>query len=203
MYLTRLRLDPRNPHARRDLADAYDMHRTLVRAFVDDNTRVPPRILWRAEPVTNWSDPTVLVQAADHGNWAAVDGISGYLKAPAETKSLSIGNALKIDSRYRFRLFANPTVTRGGKRFGLVTEDAQLTWLSRQGERFGFVVEAVLVTGSDLLKTRKQGMGVSVLKVCFEGRLKVSDTVALLGALQSGIGHGKAFGCGLLSLGHY
>ena len=38
----------------------------------------------------------------------------------------------------RFRLRANPTVTRAGKRHGLTSQGAQLAWLQRQGERGGF-----------------------------------------------------------------
>ncbi len=36
MYLSKLTLDPRHPQARRDLGDAYEMHRTLARAFAPD-----------------------------------------------------------------------------------------------------------------------------------------------------------------------
>ena len=50
MYLSRLTLDPRQPQARRDLGDAYDMHRTLTRAFALDATTLPPRFLWRLDP---------------------------------------------------------------------------------------------------------------------------------------------------------
>lgn len=62
---------------------------------------------------------------------------------------------LESDISYRFRLFANPTVTRQGKRYGLVGEEQQLAWLARQGERHGFVVEAALVTFSEVLGSRK------------------------------------------------
>lgn len=201
MYLTRLRLDPRSAQARRDLADPYEMHRTLVRAFVRDVDQTPPRILWRVEPMVAWSEPVVLVQAQELANWSVLEPFSNYLKHEAETRDISPESWLRDDQRYRFRLFANPTVTRDGKRQGLVSEEAQLAWLLRQGERHGFVIEAALVTGSELLRSRKQDSRISVLKVCFEGRLLVRDCVALASALRSGIGPGKAFGCGLLSLG--
>jgi CRISPR system Cascade subunit CasE len=95
---------------------------------------------------------------------------------------------------------ANPTVSRGGKRLGLVGDTAQLAWLDRQGERAGFGVETALVTGSDSVQARKGNMRVTLLRVCFEGVLVVKDAAALAAAISAGIGHGKAFGCGLLSL---
>ena len=201
MYLTRLRLDPRSAQVRRDLSEPYEMHRTLVRAFVRDAEQVPPRILWRAEPTAAWSEPVVLVQAQEPANWSVLEALPNYLKSRAETRDISPGDWLQPGQSYRFRLFANPTVTRDGKRQGLVSEEAQLTWLARQGERHGFAVEAALVTGSEQLRGRKQDSRISVLQACFEGRLQVRDCAALASALHTGIGPGKAFGCGLLSLG--
>ena len=200
MYLTRLRLDPRSAQARRDLSDPYEMHRTLVRAFVRDPKQTPPRILWRVEPAATWSDPVLLVQALEVGDWAVLSALPDYLKGEAETRELYPEQWLQAGERLRFRLFANPTVTRDGKRLGLVSEDAQLIWLSRQGERYGFAVEAALVTGSELLNSRKGDTRISLLRACFEGHLQVRDPEALTQALRAGIGPGKAFGCGLLSI---
>ncbi len=201
MYLTRLRLDPRSAQARRDLGDPYEMHRTLVRPFVKDANQEPPRILWRAEPSAAWNDPVVLVQAQEPADWSVLEALPNYLKGSAETRDISPESWLQSEQCYRFRLFANPTVTRDGKRQGLVSEEAQLAWLARQGERHGFAVETALVTGSGQLRSRKQDSRISVLQACFEGRLRVRDCAALAAALRSGIGPGKAFGCGLLSLG--
>lgn len=200
MHLTRLLLDPCNAQARRDLADPYDMHRTLVRAFVDGESQAPPRFLWRLEPQASWADPAVLVQSGHPANWSPLEALDGYLKKPVENKQVLLDQLLRPEARYRFRLLANPTVTRNGKRYGLVAEDGQLAWLERQGERLGFRVETALVTASDVLKSRKSGMQVSLQRVCYEGVLRAVDVGALASALNAGIGPGKAFGCGLLSL---
>lgn len=200
MHLTRLWLDPRAAQARRDLADPYEMHRTLVRAFVEDETQVPPRFLWRLEAQAAWSDPQVIVQSSQPGDWSYLDTHDGYLKKAVETKPVMLERLLQEGARYRFRLFANPTVTRDGKRYGLASEQAQLDWLVRQGERKGFRVETALVTASDMLTSRKGQTRIRLQRAMFEGILQAGD-VALFGeTLQAGIGPGKAFGCGLLSL---
>lgn len=202
MYLTQLRLDPRSAQARRDLADPYDMHRTLVRAFVRDEIEAPPRFLWRLEPGRAWDQPVVLVQSALASDWSVLAQLPGYLQRGAEpaTKTFEPTAVLQQAALCRFRLAANPTVTRESKRHGLVGEDAQLAWLHRQGERLGFDVKAALVSGSDTLHGRKAGTRVSLLRVVFDGVLQVRDAEALAAALVAGIGPGKAFGCGLLSL---
>ena len=200
MHLTRLWLDPLAPQARRDLADPYDMHRTLVRAFVTDESQTPPRFLWRLENSSAWRDPQLIVQSHQPGNWSWLNEMADYLKQPVETKAVVINTLLQPGARYRFRLLANPTVTRNGKRYGLASEEAQLAWLSRQGERWGFHVEMALVTAGDMLSTRKGQARIQLQRALFEGILQARDVVALGEALQAGIGPGKAFGCGLLSL---
>ena len=200
MYLTRLRFDLRSSQARRDLGDPYEMHRTLVRSFVGSDTQTPPRFLWRLEPENAWNAPTVLVQSLEPANWSVLEQLPYYLKRAPETKRVDLVNLLQPQVRYRFRLHANPTVARNRKRFGLSSETAQLDWLIRQGLRFGFEVEAALVTSSDVLSGHKGGTAISLHRACFEGVLRIVDVQALSGALQGGIGPGKAFGCGLLSI---
>lgn len=201
MHLTRLTLDPRSAQARRDLGDAYEMHRTLARAFAADAHSPPARFLWRLEAGGNaWATPVVLVQATAEADWSALQALPNYLQRPVESKPLALEEWVEGGGRYRFRLQANPTVTRQSKRYGLVGEAEQLAWLGRQGERHGFSVEAALVTASDVLSSRKGEGLISVQRVCFEGILQVQNLQAFSRALKAGIGPAKAFGCGLLSV---
>ncbi|MBU3059128.1 type I-E CRISPR-associated protein Cas6/Cse3/CasE [Pseudomonas indica] len=201
MYLTRLKLDPRSAHARRDLSDAYEMHRTLARAFAADEQCQPLRFLWRLEAGSSaWATPIVLVQAATAGSWAFLEAMPNYLRDFVESKQLALEGLVGGGRRYRFRLLANPTVTRLGKRYGLVGEAEQLAWLGRQGERHGFSVEGALVTSSDLLSSRKGEGRIQIQRVCFEGALRVEQEEDFSRALVAGIGPAKAFGCGLLSV---
>jgi CRISPR system Cascade subunit CasE len=80
-------------------------------------------------------------------------------------------------------------------------EVAQLEWLKRQGVRHGFAVKVGVVSASDLLESnRKPGSSITVQQVCFDGVLEVQGPSSVQNALLDGIGHAKAFGCGLLSL---
>lgn len=201
MYLTRLTLDPRSAQARLDLTNPYDMHRTLVRAFVADEQQKPPRFLWRLEPQLNWhAPPIVLVQSCIAADWQYLHVLPNYLRGSPETKIFDEKGNLGLHQCYRFRLFANPTVTRDGKRYGLLKEADQLAWLVRQGQRHGFELTSVIVTACDMLHTKKQAAGITLLRACYEGGLRVTDPGLLENAVRTGIGPGKAFGCGLLSL---
>lgn len=202
MHLTRLRLDPRSSQVRRDLANPYEMHRTLARAFVPDEQAKPLRFLWRLETAGAWDKPVLLVQSASQGNWQPLQALVGYLDKDngPETKSVDLTRLLQVDGRYRFRLQANPTVTRQGKRLGLCKEEEQLAWLARQGVQHGFVVENALVSDTAMLQARKGEMRLSVVRASFDGYLRITDVERVSALLVNGLGHGKALGCGLLSV---
>ena len=201
MYLTRLRLEPRSAQARRDLSDAYQMHKSLARAFTTDEASKPERFLWRIETIGHdWSNPVVLVQSNYAADWNALEMRPQYLKQPAETKTVEPGQLIQTQANYRFRLLANPTVTRDGKRYGLASEDEQLAWLARQGEKHGFDLRAAWVSSSDVAKMPKANMSMQIQRAWFEGVLHVRQSDLLIQAFAAGMGPAKAFGCGLLSL---
>lgn len=204
MYLTRLALDPRGAQARRDLANAYELHRTLSRAFVSGPGESPSRFLWRLEASGSaWACPQVLVQAAMPGDWTPLERLSNYLLEDEglQTKQVDLDRLVEDGIYYRFRLVANPTVTREGKRYGLASEDQQLAWMQRQGERHGFTVANALVMADDQIALRRAERQTITLRcVRFEGVLRIVDRNRLVKALTDGVGPAKAFGCGLLSI---
>lgn len=198
MYLTRLKLDSRGAAARRDLASAYDMHRTLSRAFVESDDAQPSRFLWRLESVdATQSLAILLIQSEEEGRWDKLP--DGYLLDIA-SKALDLQALLHDDRRYRFRLLANPTVTRNGKRYGLTDEEEQLAWLQRQLQKAGCMVQGVMRTRSERWTVRKKGHVITVQAVGFEGVLAVDKAVLLQASISQGMGHAKSLGLGMLSV---
>src|SRR3546814_918630 len=144
MLLHRIHLNPRCKEARRDLADPYQMHATLCRAFFPQETKCPPgALLWRQEPETDREGrPHVLVQSRVTPDWSRIP-VPDWL-AQAEpgidiVQKLAL-HALRARQTFRFRLRANPCKTVQGKRQGLVHPDAQREWLARKGEQHGFTL---------------------------------------------------------------
>lgn len=208
MYLSRLQLNPLHPQARRDLSSAYELHRSLTRAFAPDATTPPPRFLWRREADrSGLPGTTVLVQSAQAAAWDALhlapDFGSGYFDALHGNKPVSLQDLVQEGWHYRFRLLANPTVTRGGKRFGLHDDEPRQGWLLRQGQRHGFAVVAAERGASGRLRVshgRRDRTHIMLDTVLFDGVLQAVDAIALRQAWCEGIGPGKALGLGMLSL---
>jgi CRISPR system Cascade subunit CasE len=112
----------------------------------------------------------------------------------------------------RFRLAANPVKTikdaNGRKtpagevkscRVPLIREDEQLDWLARKFEAAAEIVDATVLK-RETLAFRPKGREGQLAVATFDGALQVRDPQALLMLVRNGIGHGKGFGCGLLSL---
>jgi CRISPR system Cascade subunit CasE len=222
MFLSRLQHHPRSRQALRDLADPYQMHRTLLRAFPDDLDGGAGRVLYRVEVQGEVGLPVVLVQSDKRPDWSCLP--TGHLVEPAEWKPYD--PAFIAGQHLRFRLRANPTIKTGtssrgdrlahkpkcnGRRVGLIREEDQVAWLSAKGSRGGFRIAGagsgpprLLVTKEGYLEGRKQTergrQNLTHLAVRFDGTLEVADPVQFLDTVRVGIGPAKGFGFGLLSL---
>lgn len=220
MFLHRIHLDPRCREARRDLSDPYQLHSTLCRAFCAPERRCPEgEILWRLEPETDRTGyPRILVQSRAMPDWTSI-GVPGWLaKAdPAiDLKDRLKLDLLKVGTRFRFRLRANPCVTRNGKRLGLLRLEEQEKWIERKGGQHGFSLRQlasfdqstspqpgidVRISQEQMLRGKQHaGNGIRIYSVLYDGVLTVTETEKFGGALKTGIGHGKVMGLGLLSV---
>lgn len=219
MFLNRIQLDQRCREARRDLSDPYQLHSTLCRAFSIPDTKCPEgEFLWRLEFETDLNDsPSVLVQSRAIPEWSRI-GINGWLSKadPAiDLKKKLMFDAIQKGQRFRFRLRANPCVTRNGKRIGLMRTEEQENWIKRKGEQHGFILPRLVgFDFSEPVKERvdvrisqekmvrgsqRSGNAISIFSVLYDGSLVVSEPEKFRNALKNGIGHGKVVGLGLLS----
>ena len=173
--------------------------------------------LFRIDPVRG-GNPAILVQSAVAPDWDYAFHNAGYLLA-ASPDVRAFDPKLSVGQRRRFRLKANPTKrahknTRDssgkpidekwvGKRVP-VPQQSQIEWLARRGKDGGFqlVDEPNVERGYvHFNKKGKGGQGQQLLSVVFEGVLAVTEPDVFLKTVQAGIGSGKAFGFGLLSVG--
>jgi CRISPR system Cascade subunit CasE len=215
MYLSRLILNPRNRRVQRELAQPYEMHRSIMRAFRADLQTGAERVLWRVDEHPRLG-LTLLVQSWDAPDWTwlAEEGARGYLLPVDEPNPAvkSFDLHLAAGQMLSFRLRANPTKRlsagkgNNGKRIGIYKEEDQLAWLTRKGEQHGFrVLQAQVsrdgkIKDEDAIHRDDQTHKLELLSVQFDGILEVTDPEKLVAAVQTGIGSAKGFGFGLLSL---
>ena len=71
-------------------------------------------------------------------------------------------------------------------------------WLQARSERLGVTVDPASLRVDGYGQHRGKGGALRITTVDFSGHLRVADAAALRQALFAGVGHAKAFGCGLL-----
>ena len=208
MYLSRLTLNPRARRVQRELANPYELHRTLMRAYPAELPEAE-RVLFRVDTDARSGVPVVLLQSHARPDWAWLGepGARDYLLGAPQTKAFEL--TFTPGQVLAFRLRANPTARRrlpdgSRKRVGLVREEEQIDWLRRKGEQGGFrVLSARAGDGSRAngwLRRDGERHNLTMLAVQFDGLLQVTDPGLLWRAVQEGIGSGKGLGFGLLSL---
>lgn len=221
MYLSRLILNPRNRQVQTDLSNPYQLHRTVMSGFatgkvqVDRSAPDAAGVLYRLDSNEYQGRLALLVQSQTEPDWAALP--AGYL-LPFEPFSPDENPAVKlVEPQFRprqillFRLLANPTKRLGkrygaakGKRVGIYAPDAQLAWLRRKGQQGGFRIISAQLDKERLQRGSVHREEIShtlkLYTVRIEGILQVIDPDLFLKTVRAGIGSGKAFGCGLLSL---
>lgn len=210
LYLTLLSLNLRNRQVQRDLANRYELHRTVLSGF-PQALPADERILYRVEEDVRSGVVTILLQSLNLPDWQALP--ASYLLQPAEVKPFSV--AFSAGQMLHFRLLANPTrriktpLSADGekpssKRVGLLKEEQQLQWLARKAEACGFQLLGVRSAKQpDVIGWQSKGKDsrrLTFQSVLFDGVLQVTEPALFIQALKNGIGPAKGFGFGLLSL---
>jgi len=219
IYLSLLELSPRSRQVQAELANPYEMHRTLSKAFTDsredgksaedggEGVWEAARCLFRVDEAAASPHLRVLVQSRVRPDWDGLTVRPDYLAAAPCVKTWE--PAFRVGQTLAFRLRANPTKKedgrnsgrKNGRRLPLLTEADRLTWLARKAETGGFGLLRTIVTDDDpvLCKTTA-GHGATLNAVRFDGILRVRDPEAFTRTVENGLGSAKAFGFGLLSV---
>jgi CRISPR system Cascade subunit CasE len=225
MYLSRLILNPRSRQVQHELADPYELHRTVLRAFPDgvfhaarteDNAA---NILFRVDLHPRTRIPTLLVQSRQLPIWDFLSTEKkDYLLAendlPLDVENPAVKEMnlqLHEGQTLAFRLRANPTVKKDregrkqGRRVGLIHEVDQQKWLERKLEAAGAALVSVNIvneqfTRGKLFIEKEKEKRMNFLSVQFDGVLQVKKPDELASTIFTGFGSAKGLGFGLLSL---
>lgn len=211
MHLTQFEINPARRGAQKLLGSPQAMHAAVLAGFAGDDVD-RGRVLWRVDAgprhtylyVSSAARPD-LTHLVEQAGWPTTSTWStGDLGALLDN--------LAVGQNWGFRLTANPTrSTRIGdrqrsQRVGCVTAEQQLEWFLTRAAGWGIWVPevdgqpSVAVNGRGTRSFRRQGARVTLVVATFDGRLQVTDPDCLRTAMVDGIGPGKAYGCGLLTL---
>jgi CRISPR system Cascade subunit CasE len=184
MYISQIILNDRDRKVRHDLSNIHNLHRSIMQAFPD------------IEPLPAEEQKRV---RADWGKLPLT-----YLTQQQCKPFQPELDQFPVDRLLRFRLKANPSKrdkeTR--KTVGLYYQPDQEAWFSRQAAQHGFSVEGLdIIPAANLWGTKEKGQPqIKIHTALFQGVLKVQDPALFVQAVRQGIGKGKSYGCGLLSL---
>jgi len=189
-----------------------------------------PRILWRLDTddhrrPTLWIvSPTRpdLTQLIEDASWPAAETPQWESKPYAPLLA-----RLQTNQQYAFRLTASPTYRQApaspkerGRRLAHTTARHQLRWLTEKTAKHGFTIPPANHVG-DIgpdgevplqLQLHNRGKStfskrdqdrpnrVTLTTATYEGALCITDPNAFRTLLTTGIGQGRAYGCGLLTL---
>jgi CRISPR system Cascade subunit CasE len=184
-------------------------------------------LLYRADTEARSGRITLLVQSSAKPVWSRLP--KDYLlndfdefDNPAVKRVDESFDALRKGMRLRFRLRANPTKRlpllienrmgkERGKRVDIFGEENQLAWLARKAGEHGFRLLAARVNPNIVnarvnsedkvvgWRTRSEPP-MKFGSALFEGELEITDAEAFKRTLAEGIGSGKSYGFGLLSV---
>lgn len=205
MFLSRIPLDVNSRNTLKALNSPSIFHGAVECSFEGDRMRD----LWRIDKI---GDQLYLLLLSE----AEPDLISfcqqfGYGDTEYEIKPYDgLLSRINTGDLYRFRLTANPTRSvpnkekeKRGKVLACITTEHQKNWLIDRSAKNGFSVtdDSFDVVQSRWLRFfKKESRTVSLLSVTYEGVLEVTDADLFRTALTNGMGRGKAYGMGMLTV---
>lgn len=199
MYLSQLSFDINHPSVRQALRNPHDMHRNLMQAFDEEGQpREQVKLLYRVDI----EKASLLVSSEVEPKWEQVPGY--------QCMGLKITDGLKdafLKGRcVRFRLLAIPAKKvkgegKNSKRVFLRDEQERVDWLARQGKKYGFDLCSVPEQSpAQIISGKKGDMDIDYTAVCFSGVLRITEQDNFWKGYTQGIGAGKAYGLGMLSV---
>ncbi|MFE2291931.1 type I-E CRISPR-associated protein Cas6/Cse3/CasE [Streptomyces sp. NPDC059452] len=222
---TLLALDARHPYAAKSLIDAQDMHRTVMSGFqgwVDDGSRDARS---QMGILSTWTIDlrqallSLVVQSSVPGDWGRVPRAA----LAEEPHSLTVDRTFRVGDRVDFRTVVNPVYSRPpapgspektrGTRVAHTRPEHVKTWFARRLQPTGepaVAPDGVTRIGADAdtdrlalrmlpkVSSPAPHKGLRIARAEIKGTLTVTDPQVFVAALTQGIGHARAYSCGLI-----
>lgn len=167
--------------------DVYVLHKQIEKLMGGRGTSP---YLWSAEPIG--------------GRMQAITIRASELPAVLEREARLIPALFPEGAEHRFSLTAQCAIRRGPRNLRIAIDpgdDARrLQWLERRALPNGFELVTVEIASVERIRIGKPGAHHIADRTRFEGTLRIVEPQLFQRTLRDGIGHGKAFGLGLLDI---
>ena len=203
MYISQIVLDTRKRDTARALYNREILHGALENCFIGE--RQHP--LWRLD--ISGGRTSILMVSKDIPELTSFVSQFGDIMYPAQTKPYDVflESIVKENSLLRFRTTINPTIKKNGKRVPLNANRTEnqpycaSDWLNDRLSVNGAKLVKCILTRYDLHKIHaNEKKTVTLVSAEYDGYLRVKDVAGFRHILTDGLGHGKAYGCGLVSV---
>lgn len=220
-----LTLDARDPFTAKSTLDAQDMHRTVMsgfRGWVDDGSRDARS---QMSVLSTWNIDlrnatlSLVVQSAVAADWSRIPREA--LAAAPET--LTVDRTFKQGEVVEFRTVVNPVRSRPpapgapegtrGKRVAHTRPEHVKRWFTRRLQPSGepsVAPDGLTRIGADAspdaiaarmlpnVSSHTAHKGLRIARAELRGTLTVTDPDIFVAALTNGVGHARAYSCGLI-----
>ncbi|WP_182187826.1 type I-E CRISPR-associated protein Cas6/Cse3/CasE [Pectinatus frisingensis] len=188
MYLSRIELYTNNRITQKIMSSPSRIHGELERCFIGNRQSAR----WRIDQLQGKT--YLLCLSEDKPTYP-------FSKAEWDIRDYNnLLCKLADGQQWYFKLCGNPVKCIKGNRIPLVGANNWVDWLANRSKTMGVTFLSVTITSFDKLKFKKSNAAVTLQTVTYQGSLRVNDINKLKNTLIQGIGHGKAYGCGLLTL---
>lgn len=207
MYLSRVALDTAKRATMRALSSPSIFHGAVESSFAGERLRN----LWRIDKLNG--QMYFLLLSSREPDLKEFNVQFGYDGRVAETKNYDqLLDRIAIGGKWRFRLTANPTKAvksadgSRGKVVAHITNEYAAKWLLEKAEKNGFLLQEdsfeIVESSWQRFYKKDNKHAVTLRKVTYEGILEINDAELFKTALINGIGRGKAYGMGMLTIMH-
>lgn len=212
MYLSKMNLNCRSKEVQRELGNLYELHRTIMRAFPSDKNRAECGVLFRVEE-NQQQDPFncyVLVQSIIKPDWSVL-GLDENFLTNSGIQMKEFLPEIKKGKVFRFMIRVNPTRRKNDTKqlVPVMKEDDLMDWFIAKGKLHGFHADTeslIIIKRPSISIYKKYGEKtnkITMTFIDFSGYLSIDDEREFQHTLENGIGRGRSFGAGLLSLAKY
>jgi CRISPR-associated protein Cas6/Cse3/CasE subtype I-E len=167
--------------------DTYALHQQIEKLM---GGREGNHYIWSAEPIGR--------------RMTAVTIRAATLPQVLDEYGKSLPMSFEASQELDFSLVSQCAIRRGERNartaIDIDDDERRVDWLHKRSSLNGFEVIAVEIASVERIYIGKMGARHVADRTRFTGRLRVTDAEKFTAALRNGVGHGKAFGLGLIDI---